>query len=815
MQPAGAALLAALVAMLAFAGPAGAAYVDPSFDEQQLAAGLDVPVQAIWAPDGRMFIAEKAGKVKVQNPGQFGTTTILDIRSEVNDTGDRGLLGIAVDGQYPTHPYLYVAFTHDIGLMQDTENPMVSRIVRYTLGPGPQSQLSNPVTLLGSYEAGPCPTPSNTLDCIPSDSSTHSIGTIRSAPDGTLFVGTGDGAEFNFVDEDRALRSLDTESMAGKIFHIDRSGNGLPGHPFCPTDADLTHTCAKVWAQGFRNPFRFSLREDGLLAVGDVGWTRYEELDLIGGGESNGWPCWEGPEQTQGYKDTDQCQDLYASSPQSPPAWSYFRGGDDGAIIGGPLYEDGPYPDEYDGAMFVGDYAKGRISAVKLQGGSAAVTLLRTDVTFTDLELHPSGDLVYVDPGFSPGGGGVYRVIFDPAGRPNAVATASPIFAAPREPVHFSSAGSTKPAGAPALTYEWDFGDGATSTAANPTHDYAADGVYVARLTVTSGTKTDTDTVTVHPGNGAAPGPLVVNASPSRYRGGQELTLTGSAQDEGSPIPAEDLDWTVLVRHGGHIHPVRSWLGTDEVSFTVPGDHDADSHYEVILTATDSQGASTSKTFIVLPQTAPLALRSVPPGAPISYAGALFTAPADLTAAVGFRTTISAPSSFVTGGYSYAFQSWSDGGARLHGIQIPATATTLTATYTRGRRVPIPDTEQPRLAFSARRGVDVRHGVIKGMVRDASKIRRVQIALARKSGSKCRWWSKRAKRVGKRASCGRPRWITARLTKSGSGYRWSVKLHHRLAAGKWRLKLRASDAAGNAAVKTYRLKIARGRAKLG
>jgi hypothetical protein len=303
------------------------------------------------------------------------------------------------------------------------------------------------------------------------------------------------------------------------------------------------------------------------------------------------------------------------------------------------------------------------------------------------------------------------------------------------------------------------------------------------------------------------------------------LTLTGSAQDEGSPVPAADLDWTVLVRHGGHIHPVRSWLGADEVSFTVPGDHDADSHYEVILTATDSQGASTSQTFIVLPQTASLALRSVPPGAPISYAGALFTAPANLTAAVGFRTTISAPSSFTTGGRGYAFSSWSDGGARLHNITIPAAGATLTANYVDTGPVtpPVtPDKKRPRLGFSARRGVGVRHGVFKGTVRDASKVRKVQIALARRSGSKCRWWSKRAKRVGKRASCARPRWITAKLTRtSATGYRWRVKLNRRLGSGRWLLLLRATDAAGNTATRLsghksrLTLVVGRGRARLG
>ena len=810
-----------MLALLVCAAPAGAVYVDPSFDEEQLASGLDFPVQATWAPDGRMFIAEKDGVVKVQNPGETGTMAILDIRDQVNNTGDRGLLGLAVDGQYPTYPYLYVAYTYDVGLTADSTDAMVGRVVRYDLGPGPTSRLSNPTVLLGSYGSGPCPAPSNTLDCIPSDSSTHSVGTVRSASDGTLFVGTGDGAEFNVVDP-QAFRSLNTQSLAGKILRVDRSGQGLPGHPFCPSDTDLTHSCAKVWAQGFRNPFRFTLRDDGVLVVGDVGWNTQEELDLVGGGGSYGWPCWEGPARTPGYRDEPFCQAL---GPQTPPDWSFERGGQNGAIIGGPLYEGGDYPDEYDGAMFVGDYAQARIMTVKLAGGPAAVAPFRTDVSFTDLELHPSGDLVYVDPGFTSGGGGVYRVIFDPAGRPRAQAGADPVFRKPRAPVQFSSAGSTAPGGG-ALTYEWDFGDGSpVSTDANPLHGYAADGAYVARLTVTSGGKSDTDTIQVHPGNAAPPSALQMTASPPAYRGGQTLALTGSARDEGSALPAANLDWTVRVRHGNHIHPVRSWLGTEQVSFRVPGDHDADSRYEATLTATDGQGASSSQTFLVQPETAPLALLSVPPGAQLSYAGSILTAPANLTAAVGFRTSISAPETFASGGRNYAFSSWSDGGARLHSVQVPPGGAAFTANYADtgpGPAPPAADRKRPRLGFSARRGVGVRHGVLRGTVSDASSVRRVQIALARRSGSRCRWWSKRAKRVGRPASCSRPSWITAKLRKTGSGgYSWRVTLHRRLASGRWRLLLRATDAAGNTATAlpghraALTLRVGRRRASLG
>ncbi len=804
-------VVAAIAAALACAAPAGAAtYADPSFGEESLLYELDFPVQVAWAPDGRMLVAEKDGVVKVQNPGQAGSFPILDIRDKVNGTDDRGLLGLAVDSQYPAQPYLYVVYTRDVGLMADSTGPMVSRLVRYTLGPAPNSELTNETVLLGTHATGPCPAPSNTLDCLPSDSSTHSIGTVRSAPDGTLFVGTGDGAEFNNVDP-QAFRSLNEQSLAGKILHVDREGRGLPGHPFCPADTDLTHACAKLWAKGFRNPFRFTLRDDGLLALGDVGWNSFEELDLVGGGKSYGWPCREGPAPTPGYEDDPLCDD---PGPQTAPDWWWDRSGHGGAIVGGPTYPGGDYPDEYDGGMFLGDYAQATVSSVKLDGSTPSVTPFISNISFTDLELDPSGQLVYVDPGFSPGTGGVYRVTFDPAGRPHAQASATPVFSDPRQPVDFSSVGSTPPSGGAALTYEWDFGDGSPIvTTPNPTHTYATDGAFAARVTVTSGGKSDTDTVVVHPGNAAPPDGLEVTASPPSYRGGDLLTLTGSASDEGGALPDAQLDWTVLLRHGGHFHPVRSWTGVGQVSFTVPGNHDADSHYEIRLTATDTQGASTSKTFVVSPETAALTLRSVPAGAPLDYAGSLFATPVDLTAAVGFRTTLGAGESFSRDGRDYAFRSWSDGGARRHEIEIPPGGGSLVATYEDvtafspgpepggpGPGGPATDRRRPRISFSARPGSDARHGVLRGSVSDDGGVRRVEAALALRSGSHCRWWSRRARRPGRARACSRPVWLPATLTRTrGASFRWRVALRGKIGAGRWRELIRATDRAGNVA----------------
>ena len=103
---------------------------------------------------------------------------------------------------------------------------------------------------------------------------------MRSAPDGTLWVGSGDASSFNDVDP-LAFRTYNTQSMAGKIMHIDRNGQGLPGHPFCTANGNLSQVCTKIWAGGFRNPFRFKLRPGGGLTVGDVGWGTTEEVDFV------------------------------------------------------------------------------------------------------------------------------------------------------------------------------------------------------------------------------------------------------------------------------------------------------------------------------------------------------------------------------------------------------------------------------------------------------------------------------------------------------------------------------------------------------
>jgi glucose/arabinose dehydrogenase len=680
-----------LVVTLLIGGSAAHASVLPSgFGESNLAGGTGSPAGVAWAPDGRLFIAHKDGLVQVRKTNG-SVSTLLNINGEVNSYTDRGLLGIAVDRDFATNGYLYLLYVHELDpLHPDSAAPMASRLTRVTVnGDNTLQSPGNPETvILGTQSTAPCPNPSNTVDCIPADYYWHTIGTVRSDPsDGTLWVGTGD-THPDLVDA-TSYRPYDPNTFAGKIIHIDRQGKGLPGHPFCPSDTNLSHVCTKVYAAGFRNPFRFTLRPGKGPAVGDVGDASYEELNLVKPGGNYGWPCYEGPDHQYLYDSETRCQQEYAkegtTAALTPPAWYYPRPAEGSAIVAGPLYSGSNYPATYQGKLFVSDYVQGWIKTLTING-SDQVTAVSPFATNTgavvDLEPTPAGDLTTVDIGF--GSTPAVRRITYAGGNlpPNPVASASPESGPAPLAVGFTGSGSSDPEG-DSLTYDWDFGDGsAHSTAANPTHTYAEAGTYTARLTVDDGFgRFPNDTVTIDAsGNRAPVATITAPEDGSTYRDGQAVQLSGTGTDMDSPPPA--LSWQILLHHGSHLHQVGTPTGPS-VSFVPLQDHDSDSHYEIVLTATDSLGRTGQDRIELDPQTISLTLASAPAAAPMIYAGLPFTAPNTRDAAVGYRATIEAPASFTYQGRDYSFSGWSDGLERKHVISVPATPTTLLASYVR------------------------------------------------------------------------------------------------------------------------------------
>jgi glucose/arabinose dehydrogenase len=688
-----AAVAATLVLSALLASSAQAASYPSGFQEITRVANLTQPVEVAWTPDGRTLIAEKPGRLRVVPPGGSTATTILDISNKINSHGDRGLLGIAVDPSFATNRFIYLLYTWELNTgSPDGSAPMVSRLTRLTLNP--DNTVGPETTLLGSYVLGPCPTASNVVDCIPSDGTSHSIGTVRAAPDGTLWVGSGDAASFSVVDP-LAFRTYDEQSFAGKILHIDRDGKGLASHPFCPGNNNLTHVCTKLFAKGFRNPYRFTLRPGGGASVADVGWNTWEEVNLIStGGGNYGWPCYEGNFHQSGYDARSECAPEYEKegTPNAAiyPDHAYNHNGNSAAVISGPTYLGDQYPSGYRDTIFFGDYTQGNVSRLQLdaQGDVVAVPAFAQSLFSVALEEGPSPNknLWYVSFGTGAPGTGVLReVVYSPGNlAPTANANGVPTSGNPPLTVNFSSAGSGDPDG-DILTYDWDFDDGSQhSSQANPSHQYTASGSYTATLTVDDGRgKTDTDTVQITVGSGPPSVTIDEPLNESLYRDGQTIDLRASGTDaEDGQLPSSAFDWLVVLHHGDHIHTVTNIDNTATASFPALEDHDADSYYEITLTGTDSAGLTDTATAIIRPETVSFTLASNPSGAPVTYAGTAATTPFSKQSAIGFRTTISAAQQFVTGGRVYTFANWSDGGARSHDITIPATASTLTANYT-------------------------------------------------------------------------------------------------------------------------------------
>jgi glucose/arabinose dehydrogenase len=329
---------------------------------------LEEPTNIRFAPDGRVFVAEKTGKILVYDGINDSTPELFDdLRTQVFDSNDRGLLGIAVDPRFAIgRPYIYALYTYD-----------------HVLGePGGAPKWGEP-----DHTGDACPLPEHAdSDACPVSGrlvrinaaadqageeklliedwcqqfSSHSIGDLQFGPEGDLYVSGGDGASFNGVDygqhgwpqanqcadppgvlgtpltppsaEGGALRAQVTSRLGGKILRVDPdTGEGLPGNPlFTSPNADAR----RIIAKGFRNPFRFAIDpKSNEIYVDGVGWDTFEEIDHVpldpGTIYNSGWPCYEGPAPQTLYVPLhlNLCESLYNTPGSTSPPFFYYKHG--------------------------------------------------------------------------------------------------------------------------------------------------------------------------------------------------------------------------------------------------------------------------------------------------------------------------------------------------------------------------------------------------------------------------------------------------------------------------------------------------------
>ncbi|GAB7036239.1 MULTISPECIES: PA14 domain-containing protein [Catenuloplanes] len=626
-----------LACLLATVLPATPAHAAPPADFRTaliVGAGLDGPSGFEIAPDGRIFVLERAGTVKIVKNGVLLPTPFAYLPSEAS--GDRGLIGIAFDPEFGvTNHYVYFYYT---GL--DLHN----RVVRF--------DASGDVGTDGPFTIFRTRSLSQHL---------HVGGSIRFGPDGKLYVAVGDNGY--------ASNAQLLTNPHGKLLRINRDGTIPADNPFYGRPG----TEQAIWAYGFRNPWRFQFdAATGALYGGDVGDFTWEEVNRIVRGGNYGWPLREGfcTADCAGFTD---------------PVHVYPHDGESAAVTGGPVYRGTRLPEAYRGNLFFGDYAKGFIRRAELDAAGTVTAVHDFDPvagSVVDIKEAPDGSLYYLT--YIPGR--LYRIGYELGNHsPSAVATADVTKGTGPLTVHFDGTGSTDPDGDP-VGYAWDFGDGTTSTDPAPVKSYPDTGVYPVTLTVDDGRGHTAQAVPIMIQVGIPPAvTIAVPADESRYRAGDVITYNAFATDgAGFDLDDNDIRTTVLLHHGTHTHPFAGPLTGRAGSFTVPvtGESSADTWYGITVTATDANGLSTSATIEIRPVTAPLTITTDPPGLAVHLDGVPVSTPHRVLGVAGFQREIYAPPTAVAAdGTVHHFTGWSDGGAIRHPITTADGPSVHTATY--------------------------------------------------------------------------------------------------------------------------------------
>jgi len=579
-----------------------------------------------FASNADMLVTEKSGLVWDVRNGAKRAIPVIDLRQEVLNNGDRGLLTVAVDPRWATNGYIYLLYVVDPdGDGIDDEMESFGRLARFTTSFASNGDLiADPVSRLVLIGA-------TWPEGLPSLHLSHSVGDVRFAADGSLFVSTGDGAHFDLTDpggfdpngfgpgkfdvsEDiGAFRAQSMTSLVGKILRIDPvTGLGLADNPFFTGNA-ADHQ-SRIWALGLRNPFRFCLVPGTgpieQLYVCDVGWETWEELDACRGGENFGWPCNEGPAAQSSYANADllgRCDD---PSLFTPPLWCYhhyqyvppmspdFVGQ---CTAGACVYTGTEYPAAYQGRVFLGDYASEWIRSLVVIDGVA----MQSDRFVTEaghpVDITPdpvNGDLLYS----ALSANVIRRIRYTKADRPPvALATITPTFGPSPLVVSFDATASYDPEGG-SLVYDWDLGDGTRSSVPVLAHAYADKGSYAVVLTVadplgktaalTQRIAVDDSPPTIESIDAPAPG--------SFYSVGQPLAFDATVsdvEDDRAEIPV-DVEWVVDLVHDHHVHPSWATLVGAHASY-VPPVHGEGVYLHVTLNATDSGGLSSSRDFVL------------------------------------------------------------------------------------------------------------------------------------------------------------------------------------------------------------------------
>ena len=356
-----------------------AATVPSGFTDTVVASGLTVPTAMALAPDGRIFVCQQGGALRVIKNGALLPTPFLTVT--VDSSGERGLLGVAFDPNFVSNQLVYVYYTA-------TTPTIHNRISRFTA--------NGDVALAGSETI---------LMDLPnlSAATNHNGGALHFGPDGNLYVAVGDNAN--------GANAQTLSTRLGKILRITSTGGIPTNNPFFN---QATGDNRAIWVLGVRNPFTFTFQGGvGRMFINDVGENTWEEINDGIAGSNYGWPTCEG-----------------FCNPPNPnfrdPIFAYANDVNTCAITGGAFYNPqvNQFPANFVGNYFFADFCGGWIRRLDPANGNAVSDFATGISSPVDLQVSADGFLYYL----ARGTGSVGRIGFTTSGdnTPPAVSITNP-----------------------------------------------------------------------------------------------------------------------------------------------------------------------------------------------------------------------------------------------------------------------------------------------------------------------------------------------------------------------------------------------------
>lgn len=299
-----------------------------------ISSGLSAPMEVATAPgdaSGRLFIVEKAGRIRIWNGTALLPTPFLDISGLVADDGERGLLSMVFHPNYAANGFFFVYYNANSGNIT---------VARYQVSADPNI-------------ANSTPNPAAPLVSIPKNFTNHNGGHLQFKPgDATpyLYFATGDGGSGNDPDNNAQNQSV----LLGKMIRM---------------NVDAPTPTPEIWAWGLRNPFRWSFdRSTGDIWIGDVGQGQREEVDFRAAGTSGanyGWPCMEGTLVNGAAPGAGDCDTVTAVD--ILPVFQYNNPAQGRSIVGGYVYRGSEYP-AMQGYYLVTDFYTGTLWLIRPDG---------------------------------------------------------------------------------------------------------------------------------------------------------------------------------------------------------------------------------------------------------------------------------------------------------------------------------------------------------------------------------------------------------------------------------------------------------------